>query len=279
MQKRQFSINSTGRTLYGDYRIPDFPENKPLVIFCHGFKGFKDWGGWQFAMDKICQNGFFVIAMNFSQNGIGPDLQNFTALDKFSVNTIGKEMDDIALLLESIELGEEFPELAPGSRKGLIGHSRGGGTSILFSAFREGIDALVSWASVSNFDNYINQKDDWRARGYIEQENKRTGQMMRMNIDFLNDLEANPLERNILVAESRLEIPHLIIHGDQDDAVSLEHAEALYNSADKTKTKIEILNGASHTFGTAHPFEGSNPHFDKLIELTINWFRNFLVQS
>ena len=21
-------------------------EGKPLVVFCHGYKGFKDWGAW-----------------------------------------------------------------------------------------------------------------------------------------------------------------------------------------------------------------------------------------
>jgi len=279
MLKRQFTITAADRIIYGDFREPDFPEGKPLVIFCHGFKGFKDWGGWQYAMDRICQNGFFVIAMNFSHNGVGPDMQNFTLLDKFAVNTIGKELDDISLLLSTISEGKEFPELKHNPKTGLIGHSRGGGTSILFTAYRGGIDVLVTWASVANFDNYLSLSDTWRANGYIEQENKRTGQMMRMNIDFLNDLEANPVERNILMAESQLGRPHLIIHGDQDDSVAVDQARNLYDAADKTKSKLEIIPGALHTFGTVHPFEGSTEQFDRVIDLTTDWFRTFLTQN
>jgi len=79
MQKRKFDIEvSTNRYIRGDIYTPEHPEDKPLVIFCHGFKGFKNWGAWQFGMDKICNNGFYVIAFNFSYNGIGPDLLNFS---------------------------------------------------------------------------------------------------------------------------------------------------------------------------------------------------------
>ncbi len=277
MQKRQFEISvEPGRIIRGDFRVPDYPENKPLIIFCHGFKGFKDWGGWQYAMDKFCGNGFFVIAMNFSLNGIGPDLQNFTELDRFSVNTIGRELEDIKCLVDSVEQGGTFPELEHNPKIGLIGHSRGGGTSILLASQNRNIDALITWACVANFDNYLAKKDEWHNKGYIEFENTRTQQIMRMKLDFLYDLEANPEKRNILLAEQNLNIPHLIIHGDADEAVPPDQARALLDSADKTRTTLEIISGASHTFGTAHPFNGSTQAFDNVIDKTTRWFSTFL---
>ena len=279
MFRRPFILEKSGRTIRGDLRIPEYPAGKPLLLFCHGFKGFKDWGGWQHALDRLCANGFHVISMNFSHNGIGPDMQNFTELDKFAVNTIGMEIGDIDCVFEELREGSAFPEFEDIPKTGLIGHSRGGGTVILHNAQKRDADALVTWASVANFENYLRQRDDWRRNGFIEQENKRTGQIMRMNVDFLNDLEAHPVERDILRAESTLGIPHLILHGDADEAVPIEQARQLYEASDKSRTQLEIIIGAGHTFGTVHPFTGTTPEFETLVTKTIEWFRKHLVDN
>ncbi|KPK90647.1 hypothetical protein AMJ80_08145 [bacterium SM23_31] len=267
---------NANRQLYGDFRVPEQPEGKPLIIFCHGFKGFKDWGGWQYAMDKFCMSGFFVIALNFSYNGIGPDLQNFTDLKKFVGNTIGRELKDLEILLKSLKKGEEFPEISRQSRIGLIGHSRGGGTVILFASQNDNIDCIVTWASISSFNNYLSRRAEWRKKGYIEFENKRTKQMMRMNIGFLNDLERNPAKRDILKAESRLGLPHLIIHGYNDESVPYQEAQDLFDVSSKSITRLEIIHGGTHTFGITHPFTGSNPVFDSVTDKTAKWFRKYL---
>lgn len=277
MQKRQFVIEiSATRQLYGDFRIPENPEENQLIIFCHGFKGFKDWGGWQYAMDKFCMNGFFVIAVNFSYNGIGPDLQNFTELNKFAKNTIGRELKDLEILLKQLKIGEEFPEISWKPRIGLIGHSRGGGTTILFASQNDNVDCLVTWASISSFNNFLSRRVEWRKKGYIEFENVRTKQMMRVNVGFLNDLERNPTKRNILKAESRLGLPHLIIHGYNDESVPFQDAQNLFDASSKSITRLEIIHGGTHTFGITHPFTGSNPGFDSVINKTTEWFRKYL---
>lgn len=43
---------------------------KPLVIFCHGFKGFKDWGGFPYMMEKMAGEGFAALSFNFTYNGV-----------------------------------------------------------------------------------------------------------------------------------------------------------------------------------------------------------------
>ncbi|MFC1477773.1 alpha/beta hydrolase family protein, partial [candidate division KSB1 bacterium] len=260
-----------------DFRIPEYADGKPLILFCHGFKGFKNWGGWQYAMDKICANGFYTIAMNFSYNGIGADLNNFTELDKFAWNTIGNELDDIKMLLNEVKTGSQFTEVNSVTRIGLIGHSRGGATAILSAAQTGQFSALVTWASLANFENYMQYREQWHRDGYVEYENRRTNEIMRMNVNFLTDLETSTAERNILLAESRLGIPHLIIHGGSDEAVAYDHAQKLFDASDKTKTKLEIINGGSHTFGTEHPFHGSTDAFDTVINRTIEWFRTYFM--
>ncbi len=277
MQKRAFVFELVpDRYINGNFRIPEHPEGKPAIIFCHGFKGFMDWGGWQYAMDKFCSNGFFIISFNFSHNGIGPDLQNFSELNKFASNTIGKELEDIAFLLKAVNNGNEFEEITRKPKIGLIGHSRGGATTILYASQNSTIECLATWASVSNFDTYLDNRIEWRSQGYIESENARTKQTMRMNVDFLNDLERNPLERNILKAEARHGLPHLIVHGYKDEAVPYEAAQEIFEASSKSITRLEILPEGTHTFGTSHPFSGSNPVFESVIDKTVEWFRMYL---
>ena len=32
---------------------------KPIVIFCHGYKGYKDWGAWNLVAERFAEEGYF----------------------------------------------------------------------------------------------------------------------------------------------------------------------------------------------------------------------------
>jgi len=51
-----------------------------------------------------------------------------------------------------------------------------------------------------------------------------------------------------------LNAPLLIIHGDNDSQIPLEHSQTIYNNADQDKTTFWIVSGADHGF--AHGLEG-----------------------
>ena len=36
-------------------------SNQPIVIFCHGYKGFKDWGAWNLMAKSIAEAGICII--------------------------------------------------------------------------------------------------------------------------------------------------------------------------------------------------------------------------
>lgn len=45
MREIPFSVEAErGDAVDCDVRFVDGGEAKPVVVFCHGFKGFKDWG-------------------------------------------------------------------------------------------------------------------------------------------------------------------------------------------------------------------------------------------
>ena len=242
------------------------------LIFVHGFKGFKDWGFVPYLCNYFAEQGFFTIAFNFSHNGIGENPLEFTELEKFAKNTFSQEVKELRELISAFR--ENFFDIGAQGKLGLVGHSRGGAVSLLSASKSDDVDAIAVWSSISKLDRYSKrQKEEWRKKGVFEVLNTRTKQVMRLNIDLLNDIEQNSNDSlNIENAIKFLDRPLLIAHGDQDLTVQINEAEQLYNWSDKSKTEFYKIFGAGHTFDVVHPFAGTNLKFDKLLEKTSNFF-------
>lgn len=78
-----------------DLTYNDNNPKAPLVIFAHGFKGFKDWGTHNMVANLFAENGFRYLKFNFSHNGTTVDKPiDFADLIAFSENTFSIELDD-----------------------------------------------------------------------------------------------------------------------------------------------------------------------------------------
>jgi predicted alpha/beta-fold hydrolase len=62
-----------GRNMLMDLTFDDAQQNAPLVIFVHGFKGFKDWGTHSLVARYFAEHGFRFLKFNFSHNGTTPE--------------------------------------------------------------------------------------------------------------------------------------------------------------------------------------------------------------
>jgi alpha-beta hydrolase superfamily lysophospholipase len=134
-------------------------QKKPIVLFVHGFKSFKDWGHYNKVMDYFIEQGFGFVKFNFSHNG-GTIEQpiDFSDLDAFGNNNYTKELNDLDTLLDWITTTDHFPEQEIDKNLiYLIGHSRGGGISIIKAFEDKRIKKLVTWAAVSNFLAWLPQ--------------------------------------------------------------------------------------------------------------------------
>ena len=262
--------NKNGNIINMDFRYPNGSDKKlPLLVFCHGFKGFKDWGCFPYMLDKIADANIFTVSFNFSLNGVDNEKDNpidFDRLDDFAKNTFSEELDDLGCVIDFLEREKDkynydFDTLV------LAGHSRGGGIAILKTAEDKRVKKLITLASVAEFNRYGEEtKRMWKERGFIEAMNTRTKQKMRMNVSLLEDLEHNYSRLDIKDAMKKADIPTLIMHGTEDLAVEKSEAETLYDLCDKDKTKLVILEKSGHTFGAAHPFAGTTPHLKTVIE-------------
>lgn len=253
--------------------------SSPCLIFVHGFKGFKDWGFWNFTSNYFTDNGYFVLSFNFSHNGIGNNSTEFIELDKFADNTISLEIDELNELIENYRSG--FFGKTNNQKIGLLGHSRGGAVSILTASENKSVSALTVWASVAKIDRYTErQKKEWREKGYVEILNARTKQLMRLNLTLLDDIEKNKdSSLNLEKALNSIKIPFLIVHGEQDLTVPVKEAELLYEWSDKNNSEMEIIRSAGHTFNIVHPFSGSNEKFDIALAKTEIFFNKNLIKE
>jgi dipeptidyl aminopeptidase/acylaminoacyl peptidase len=168
-------------------------------------------------------------------------------------------------------------------RIGLLGHSRGGGDALLAAAspaWRDRLRALVTWAAISDVDRFSpEQKAEWRRTGEYPVANARTGQRLALGLGLLADVEERRAELDLLAAAAARRAPWLIVHGAEDESVPVAEAHRLAERAAGqagTKTELLVIPGASHTFGSRHPFAGPTPQLIQALNATQRWFREHL---
>jgi dipeptidyl aminopeptidase/acylaminoacyl peptidase len=271
---------ASGRPLHGIVSLPDAPGPHPAVVISHGFKGFMEWGSFPHLAELLRCRGFTVVRFNFWGTGMRPGDERVTDPAAFRVNTYGREQEDLLAILAA--LGET---IAPGrvdpERIGLLGHSRGGGASILAAGhpdWQQRVRALVTWNSIGRID-YVgeSQRARWREQGELEVVNGRTGQRLMLGPELLAEVENVPPALEIPAAAARRTAPWLILHGEDDEAVPLAEGRALAKAAGGVHEWHPVA-GGSHTFGARHPFAGPTPPLIEALNATQRWFRRHLAQ-
>ncbi len=244
------------RPIVTDFIYKETKLVKPIVIFCHGYKGFKDWGAWQLMFEAFAKADLFVVAFNFSHNG-GTLSQpiDFPDLEAFGNDNFSKQQDDLQSIIDLVTASYfNYASQVDTSQVILIGHSRGGGVSILKAAQDTRITKLVSLASIKSYADSIPKGailDQWKTSGVQYIKNGRTGQQMPVYYQLYEDFMSNASGLNIERAASQLEIPHLLFHGKSDTAVPFVCAETLHQlSSQSTLVPLDT----NHVFGTKHPW-------------------------
>ena len=274
---RRFTLESRlGEPIHGDLRLPEAPGPHPVVVCCHGFKGFKDWGFHPWLGERLAGAGLAAVHFNFSRNGVRAADGDIEDLDAFARNTLSIERDDLDTVLDSVLTGGLDPSLDP-SRLGLLGHSRGGGIALLGASERPEVKALVTWAAVSHFDRIGDEAvlAEWRRSGVYEVLNARTGQQLPMGVGFLDDVLGNRARLDLHAAAGRRDVAWLIVHGRADETVPFAEARALQAAAEG-RASLLAIDGGGHTFGAVHPFAGPTPHLEEAAGATVGHLRRAL---
>jgi dipeptidyl aminopeptidase/acylaminoacyl peptidase len=276
ISEKAFTLeNDRGLPIRCDLRTPEGSGPFPIVVMLHGFKGFKDWGMFPPSARHLAANGIACVSLNASMNGVGERLEEFTELEKFARNTPGREVLDVEHVLREIAGGID-PRLDP-ARLGLLGHSRGGGVVLLVAARNPHVKCVVTWASVASFFRYTKRAiEEWRTSGRLEVPNLRTGQILWLERDVLEDLEAKREEYDLEKACRKIEASCLVVHGKVDEAVGFEDAEKLSSWLASPEKRLLPVPSAGHTFGAVHPWQGPTPSWELVMRETTAWFRKHL---
>ena len=268
---------SAGKPILIDATFKANTQAKQVVVFCHGFKGFKDWGPFNKIATHFADNDIVFVKFNFSFNGTTTnDPINFGDLKAFGNNNFCKELDDLSLVLDWIENCYELKGEIDTSKISLFGHSRGGSIVMLKTAEDSRVEKVISWASPSNFLERLPKKEKlakWKELGVAYIYNGRTKQNMPMYFQFYENCIKFANRLNIQNAVSKMGIPHLIVHGNNDPTVL--HSEAVNIKSWNPNIDLHVIDGANHVLGGFHPYdlEKFPKDLQEAIDVTIKFLK------
>jgi dipeptidyl aminopeptidase/acylaminoacyl peptidase len=264
------------KPITADIRYISNHDKKPLILFVHGFKGFKDWGVFNLMANEFAQNGFVFMKINLSHNGTTPEqLIDFADLQAFGNNNFTIELDD---LKDSIDYLFSSSSIVPEKEVdlndlNLMGHSRGGGLILLKAREEERIKKVITLAAINDLSKRWPQSflDEWKEKGVQYIENKRTNQMMPLYVQLYDDVLKNSARLSIPKAVKEMKQPLLAFHGTDDETLPVEMAHQMKEW--KPDTKLLVFENENHVFGAAHPWERNNlpEAYKKIIKETTDF--------
>jgi len=231
METKDLAVTVDGINIAGEVYIPSGNGRYPALCICHGIPAAQydpsDLGYANLAQ-RICEAGFAAAIFNF--RGAGRSGGNLDILGwKCDLKAVVRSVAS----LEQVDSG----------RLGVMGSSAGGAVATCVAAEETRISFVVLMASPADFSGLV---DPVKARPFIEY-------LRKIGLIRDNDYPTDVAEwaRGFGAVSPVACIGHisprpvLIIHGDKDDTVSLDHARRLFAAAGEPKELI-ILPGAGH---------------------------------
>ena len=254
-----------------DLEVPD-NWNKELIVFVHGFMGFKDWGAWHLVQDYFVNQNYAFCKFNLSHNG--GTIENgidFPDEEAFGQNRYSYEIEDLNCAL--VWANQKINSV---QKIHLIGHSRGGAVVLINGNDNPNISSITTWASISSIEKRMpsgEQLKKWKETNVRYLKNGRTLQELpqyySLYVDFFNNSEKFDLEKVV----KDLNKPQCIIHGEKDTSVAIEEGE---NLSQWSGVPIIKIKDADHVFMTRHPFnENELPNkMKEVCEHTLNFLKS-----
>ncbi|MBC7287937.1 MAG: alpha/beta fold hydrolase [Armatimonadetes bacterium] len=221
--------------LAASFHRPGFcPRPVPAVLMCHGFTGHRIEAHRLFveAAQAFAASG--VAALRFDFRGSGESQGAFADM------TVEGEIQDALAALEYLMRRPDVDA----SRVAVLGLSLGGAVAACVAGRRPDVRALVLWAAVADLAQLAQRFASEHAPPRLPDGTFDIGGLA-VGPNFIRGLE-NVRPLNEVTAFSG---PVLLVHGSEDAAVPIAHAEA-YKQALGSRCTLHIIAGADHVFSS-----------------------------
>ena len=269
--------NESGELIACDIRHDPDAGRTPVVVICHSFMSFKDWGFFPHAAARIAEEGFTTVSFNFSRNGVPPGADRITDFDAFASNSFTREIADLGCVVRSVRDGSLCGERGDAARIVLLGHSRGGGIATAYASREAHLAALATWSAIETFDRWTpHQKEGWRESGFLPLSGSAGVSPLRIGHETLDDLDRHLAEIDPLLRAPYITVPWLILHGKADVTVPVREAEALARAAGTGRTRLLLLDTVGHLYNARSAEEDNYMTLNHVISLTLEWLRGVI---
>lgn len=212
-------------------------ESKTFAIFAHCFTCSKDVHAATRISRALTKMGISVLRFDFT--GLGNSDGDFSNTN-FSTN-----VSDLVIAYEYLSKHYQTPEI-------LIGHSLGGAAILAGANSMENIKVIATIAAPSKVDHieeiFGSKVSEIERAGQASV--KLAGREFVIKKQFLDDVRSISLEGKL----NRISASLLIFHSPEDQVVSVDHANEIYQAAEYPKSLIS-LQGASHMLDKAEDSE------------------------
>ena len=247
----------------------------PLVIIINGHNGFYNYGMFPYIQQILFENGISSYSFNFSHGGVIGDADFFEDLERYEKNCMRLEVEDLMAVLHNLNEFDDHSKLV------LLSHSLGGVPAI-FGAKKAmdekiKIDGLILVSSIKTLYFWPPEMiKEWATNGVYFKKNNRTKQELPQGFEFLQEVIKSETTWNVEREIKSLIIPILIIHGENDEAVPLEHGRSLYEWIKETNphASLKIIPEATHTYNTKHPFDMASKELEDMINVATGWIKS-----
>ena len=214
------------------------PNQKGLVFVMHGLGGFKEQPHVQTFAKAFKENNYTVILFD-TTNTFGESDGNY---EDATTTNYYEDLEDVINWAKSQPWYEEPFCLA--------GHSLGGTCTALYSEkYPEKVKALAPISTVVtgklSFETYQKEElEEWKRTGWhTSPSSSKPGVIKKLKWSHMVDR----YEYDILKDVKKLEMPVLLITGENDTSTPVEHHRILFDKLQGRK-EFHVIKGAPHTF-------------------------------
>lgn len=200
-------------------------DGRQLVVIGHGVTGNKDRPFVVALSETLSKAGIPVLRFSFSGNG--------DSEGRFVDSTISKEVSDLGAVLDAVATGNK--DLC------YVGHSMGGAVGVIRAAEDSRIKRLISLAGMVDTAGFAQ-----REFGDVEPDkgNMWDDEDCPLSKSYMDDLTGIG---SVAEYASKITVPWLLVHGTEDDVVTIQDSKDILAKAGSNASLVEIT-GSDHVF-------------------------------